>query len=375
MLACGKCHAEHDDGTEFCQKCGSPLTAIEDSRVALSELPPFGEAKAQAEEDSSESLSSLLSDETVEVEEPPQKRLVCSRCKLIYEGRETCIRCGASLVEQGASQENERHLTSEALEVEERAVIRETPQSEEEILPFRWEDTQPVSSPELFPLTGRTEEGGEVPKQGPTPKTSESRVERKVILPKKKKFNFRRLPLEALSVLILVIAAGYLLWSLYSNFMKRPEAGGSLSKGGTQAILTGASAASPPLAPPSTAAQINALPEMSQEIEEIKGLLENIRKANLEKNIELFMSCYASDFKDREGKRRAALEAWKDFDYRDLSFDLTKESISGQTARAKVEWLVKISSKNGGSPEESKTAMDVLFKKEDTGWKIKETKP
>ena len=37
-----------------------------------------------------------------------------------------------------------------------------------------------------------------------------------------------------------------------------------------------------------------------QEIERIKALLENIRTANLQKNIDLFMSCYALDFKDRE---------------------------------------------------------------------------
>src|SRR4030067_1040458 len=37
------------------------------------------------------------------------------------------------------------------------------------------------------------------------------------------------------------------------------------------------------------------------EIGKIKGLLENIRQANLQKNIDLFISCYATDFKKEEG--------------------------------------------------------------------------
>jgi ketosteroid isomerase-like protein len=110
------------------------------------------------------------------------------------------------------------------------------------------------------------------------------------------------------------------------------------------------------------------------EIEKIRGMLENIRQANLKKNIDLFLSCYSSDFKDREVKKKATLDNWKRFDYLDLSYDLRNLSISGDTAKAKVEWLIRIFPTTGGKPQESKTTLDVLLKKEEGGWKIKEVK-
>jgi hypothetical protein len=110
------------------------------------------------------------------------------------------------------------------------------------------------------------------------------------------------------------------------------------------------------------------------EIKKIKGMLENIRQANLKKNIDLFLSCYSIDFKDREVKKKATLDNWKKFDYLDLSYDLRNPSISGDTAKAKVEWLIKIFPTTGGKPQESKTILDVLLKKEEGEWKIKEVK-
>jgi ketosteroid isomerase-like protein len=110
------------------------------------------------------------------------------------------------------------------------------------------------------------------------------------------------------------------------------------------------------------------------EIRNIETLLEDIRQANLEKNIDLFISCYATDFKDREGKKKTTLAYWKRFDYVDLSYDLKDTSISGDTAKAKVEWLIKTSSKAGTRPQENKSVLDVQFKKEEGAWKIKEVK-
>ncbi len=61
------------------------------------------------------------------------------------------------------------------------------------------------------------------------------------------------------------------------------------------------------------------------------------------------MSCYASDFRNMEEKRKATLANWKIFNYLDLSYDLKKTSISDDTAKARVEWVIKTSSKDGGS--------------------------
>jgi ketosteroid isomerase-like protein len=111
-----------------------------------------------------------------------------------------------------------------------------------------------------------------------------------------------------------------------------------------------------------------------QEIRNIETLLENIRQANLKKDIDLFLSCYASNFKDREGKKKATLSFWTKFDYLDLSYDLKNSSISGDTAKVKVEWVIRISPITGGQQQKSKANLDVKLKKEEGGWKIEEVK-
>ena len=115
-------------------------------------------------------------------------------------------------------------------------------------------------------------------------------------------------------------------------------------------------------------------PSEAEEQEKIRDLLEKIKKANLGKDIDLFLSCYAKDFKDREGKKKSALESWENFNFLDLTFQIGRFSLTGNLARARVEWLAKFAPKGGGQPQESKTAIDVLFKKEDGDWKIGEIK-
>jgi ketosteroid isomerase-like protein len=53
---------------------------------------------------------------------------------------------------------------------------------------------------------------------------------------------------------------------------------------------------------------------------------------------------------------------------------LKDPSVSAETAKARVEWVIKTSSKSGGRPQENKSVLDVIFKKEEGGWKIKEVK-
>ncbi len=426
MLVCTKCRIEHEEGKKFCWSCGSPLVAQEKPGPTQENLSRKPEEKGegvlicpnckwayewgtfctkcgsalgsqlatQPQEDpnpppsSTEQASStpeFQESEPFEVEESPKKRLVCPSCKIIYEGRDTCVRCGSPLTEQSPPppppiEEPPAHVleTFETLEAEKEDVLSlELNRIEEEFHPAQPHEARPEPTPApplASPPKDLIEEG---PEREPVARTTESRPERKVIVSPKRRINFRRLPLEALSILILVVAGGYLLWSLYTRVIAKkpgPESPPPKASSETSQIAT------PTIQPPSNPAPSGPAPPVqppateSQEIEEIRRLLEMIRKANLEKNIDLFMSCYASDFRDREGKKKDVLSTWKDFTYQDLSFDLKKESMSEGTAQAKVEWLSRISSTKGGKSQESKTLLDVSFKKEEQRWKIKETK-
>jgi hypothetical protein len=123
---------------------------------------------------------------------------------------------------------------------------------------------------------------------------------------------------------------------------------------------------------PSSALPVVLLP---QEIQKLLDLLENIRQANLKKNISLLMSCYASDYKDLEERRRSALQSWERYNYLGLDYDLKVKSVSTNDVEARVEWKIRSIPVTGGQFEEEKSVLNVIFQKEKNEWKIKEVTP
>jgi len=423
-LICPTCKIIYERGNS-CIKCGSALiTQIPAQTKQESETACKPEVEGKSVQ------LQTLQEQLIEV---PHQNLICPDCKIIYERGNSCIRCGSTLVAQIPSQEKEEPKLSKTLEVK-----PSTSQSEDWGLPSAERSTEltPKSQteglgvdpeqPSLPSLKGRgsvaaervnkkkievspapevevKEESPQTPEQQPTKKSADD-LERRVSRPRKRKRDYRRLFREVGSITIMVVAGGYFLWSVYSHFiMKRPEPKATTSQ----------DVSSPALSSPSIPTNVTANVSIPQETErreaeqssaiskekaegvpppasnftpsgvilsetpeigKIKDLLENIRQANLQKNIDLFISCYATDFKDREGKKKATLAYWKKFDYLDLSYDLKNPSISGNTAKARIEWLIKISPTSVRQPQESKTILDVTLKKEEGGWKIKEVK-
>lgn len=112
-----------------------------------------------------------------------------------------------------------------------------------------------------------------------------------------------------------------------------------------------------------------------EESKRIGFLFENIRQANLQKDIDLFMSCFSSDFKDKEGKRKDTLKTWETFNFQDLSYELKELSLLGDAAQVKLEWVVTASEKRGGKPHNGTTLLEVSLRREDGCWKITRIKP
>ena len=112
-----------------------------------------------------------------------------------------------------------------------------------------------------------------------------------------------------------------------------------------------------------------------QETEKIKSLFETVRQANLQQDIDLFMTCFSRDFADREKKRLEPLKTWNHFNYLNLSYHLKKQMISGETADIRLEWLIRSSVKVGGKLQENRVTLDAILRKENGRWKIQEIKP
>jgi ketosteroid isomerase-like protein/RNA polymerase subunit RPABC4/transcription elongation factor Spt4 len=354
MLVCMKCHIEFEEGTDFCPQCGGPLVAKEKPISGQEELSKAEEKKTET-------------------------RLICPKCKLLFERRKTCIRCGAPLVKQTDLKEEEEQRSPQAPESK-----KEEPRKEP--LPVQPPRRQPVETAIEKPKPSYADKAEKElpppqPSERPSPRKLPEDMEERVSPPSAKGLmKFLRLPLGVLTIVILIAAGIYFFWSQYSYFTAKPSRPAKPSESGPipSGQATGSSSTSTPTdrTPPVAEPQEKVLsPSEAWEVEKIKELLEKIRRANLRKDIDLFMSCYSTDFKDRETRERTTLKYWDNFNYLDLSYDIKSHSISGDAAKARVEWSIRIAPRSGGKTQESKTLLDVVLKKEDNDWKIKEVIP
>lgn len=400
MVICPQCSTEHDPGEEFCKKCGKFLLAIED--------PAPGEERINV-------------------------KLFCPKCQLLYKKGNYCRKCGSLLMQGDPSQETaveplekksakrwsrewftllkeEKELEScmSKLESQREKVSREVldplfarykdrlkslsplhQEIETELESIKKKALEQIDSleNELEPIQKRLEEFQSLYKSGAVTKPDFVREKRELrkevksrekclkkyrqilsLLPRKMGGNvvsagftgdlFRPSALLTASIIILVIVAGgYFLWPHHSR------SSGPVSK----EIVTPLSTPLPP-ENPSPALK-------DQGVEKISSLFENIRQANLQKNIDLFMSCFSSDFNGTEGKRQDTLKMWENYSYLDLSYDLKRQTVTGDSANVRLEWIVKTSQKSSGKIQDGRTVLDVTLKREDGHWKIVEIKP
>jgi rRNA maturation endonuclease Nob1 len=409
-LICPTCKIIYERG-DHCVKCG--LTLVSQTSTQPKEMSKtIPESEIEGKPIPLQTLQEQL------IGTPP-KKLICPTCKIIYERGNSCVRCGSALVMEIPAQEGKLpeaeinpsasqpegqekgFSASESTEIAEISGQGPITDVKRPVIPSPkgrdLDDIERAKKKELEitqsqKVKKESEEmkeeplGPEAPEQQPVKRSTDD-LERTLIRPRKPGLDYRKFFLEVGSISIMVLAGGYFLWSIYSHLIaKSPEPKATTFKriqsldlpkppiptDVTPTVSIPRDSVVPPV--PSHATSSDDMVVETLEIEKIKSLLDHIRQANLEKNIDLFISCYATDFKDREGKKKATLTYWKNFDYLDLSYGLKNPSISAETAEARVEWVIKISSKTGGRPQESKTIFDVRLKKEGGEWKIREVK-
>jgi ketosteroid isomerase-like protein len=400
MVICPQCNIEHDPLEEFCKKCGKFLLSVDDPVVA---------------------------------KERPEVNLVCPRCRAIHKKGKYCRKCGSLLMQRTPSEradvqplgrksvkrwvkewlnllQEERELESCMSKLEAQRdnistdvihpLIVRYKDRLESLSPLHHEIEQELESirkrmteeidlleNQLKPVQKRLEEYQSLYKKSAVTKADFLR-EKKELAKEIKSIErslkkFRRIlslvpgpvggnvdfhefaggllrPLTLTTggiILLLIIAGGYLFWRQY------PQSIRPVSIEATSSLST---LPSPP--DPQTVAE-------NEEVEKIESVFENIRRANLQKNIDLFMSCFSRDFNGVQGKRQDTLKMWENYSYLDLSFDLKRQTVTGDSAEVRLEWLAKISQKSSGKIQDGKTVLDVVLKREEGHWKIIEIKP
>jgi hypothetical protein len=400
MVICPQCSIQHDEGEEFCGKCGSFLLAIED--------PPSKEESANV-------------------------KLFCPKCQVLYKKGNYCMRCGSLLMrgtptkETGAQRlekKSTKRLSKEwlrllkeekALESRMRKLETQREKISEDVLDplfIRYKERLESLSPlyqeietelesirkrasgemasledELQPIQKRLEEFQSLYKLGAVTKPDFVRekkgLKKEIKLREKSLKKYRQilslLPAkmggrtvspglagDLLQPIPLIIAGIIIPLMIAGAYFLRPQHTDS----GTL-VLKEVVVSAPT---PSSSNHRPAVLEDSDS-EKIGSLFEDIRQANLQKNIDLFMSCFSSDFNGTEAKRLNTLKMWENYNYLDLSYNLKKQAISGDTADIRLEWLVRTSQKMSGRQKNGRTVLDVTLKREDGQWKIIDIKP
>jgi len=368
MVICPQCNIQHSKEEEFCRECGKFLLTIEEPALE---------------------------------EEKPKANLICPKCQTLHQKGYYCRKCGSLLMHGTIDQETDRQpLKKKTIKRLSRQWLRLFEEKKElEIcvskleaqrgqissdvlnpISVRYRDRLKSLSPlhqeieaelesirkrvseetnslgrELKPVRKRLEEFQSLYKLGAVThadfirekkemrkgiklKERDLRKHRKILsrLPSKMggslvssgiiSMSLRpfALPMAA-GVIILLSAGGYLFWQ------GRSPSSGPISK----EIM-------PSPSNPASTQTVHAAIE-DNEVEKIRSLFEDIKRANLQKNIDLFMSCFSHDFNGMEEKRRDTLKMWDNFEYLILSYDLKNQTILGDNASVRLEWFVKTS--------------------------------
>jgi hypothetical protein len=345
---------EYEEGTPFCSNCGGDLVTKEEPKSVQE-----GKKKGEGVK--------------------PDGKLVCPKCHLLYEKLTSCIRCGTPLVTQSALKEMEESLPPPAPESK-KTESKAAPPSEvkKEPSPAPPPRKTPVEPKKVEPKQPYAADIEQEPssmeptEKGPAKELPEDKKKKPFKLEKREKSFFYSLHGILTIILLLMVAFYFLITQFLTG--ERVGPGTPTSKKTIELPKKESSTISKEASPtiPSSALPVVLLP---QEIQKILDLLENIRQANLKKDIHLLMSCYGSEYKDSEERRRTALQSWSKYNYLDLDYVLKVESVSIDSAKARVEWRIRSIPITGGQPEEGKSVLNVIFQKEKNNWKIKEVAP
>jgi hypothetical protein len=345
--------------------------------------------------------------------------LICPNCKILYERSTNCIKCGSPLIEKTSSEKEELKTSPQPEIKKETLSVQKAKGRKDEPKVVHPSETKKKPPPTPTPKvkkektkTGSISDTEKAVHEALTDEQSSSDIssretKREVSRPSRPKETQIRIPalsFQKVSILIVILIGVYLLWSIYSYFTaKKPGTGAPPSKETASLLPSPPATSTKPRAPlkepkianneklekkppvsekgSSVSPSVSSIPIVSKtpvsdekEIENIKSLFENIRRANLQKNVDLFMSCYSNAFKNREGKKSETLKNWENFTFTKLSYNLKKHAITGETALVRVEWLIRFSPRRGGQSQESRTLLDVTLNREIGGWKIKEIK-
>jgi hypothetical protein len=119
--------------------------------------------------------------------------------------------------------------------------------------------------------------------------------------------------------------------------------------------------------PPLSAAPANAAALKDQ----LTELLNQLREAQLKKDISLYSQAFSPSFPDFDQRRQKTLAVWDAYDYSGLDFEMTEVNLLGaDQAQATVTWKLEIRQKATQTGKSETQSYNVRFSKDGGKWRI-----
>jgi hypothetical protein len=125
---------------------------------------------------------------------------------------------------------------------------------------------------------------------------------------------------------------------------------------------------------PAGTAQVPASSAPAVSEQDVRRLLDDIRTANITKDLRLWKSRYAAGYRELKGKRESILEQWKQFDYLSLGYRIENLQIHGSGADAVIVWDIELKPVRGGNVSRVTSRLASTFVLEDGTLKISAVK-
>jgi predicted RNA-binding Zn-ribbon protein involved in translation (DUF1610 family) len=104
---------------------------------------------------------------------------------------------------------------------------------------------------------------------------------------------------------------------------------------------------------------------------QLTELLNQLREAQLKKDISLYSQVFASNFPDFDKRRQKTLAVWEAYDYSNLDFELQEVKVlEGDQAFARVTWTLNIQQKATPAVKAETQSYKVWFSKDGGKWRI-----
>jgi hypothetical protein len=167
--------------------------------------------------------------------------------------------------------------------------------------------------------------------------------------------------------LVLVLIVSYFL--VLHNTSPEGHVAVSAEKTTGKAVPSPGILAAPEVPPTQQAAKSSPLPEW----QEVQGILEQVREAQLQKNIGLFLEAYAPTFPNLDKKTESVLRTWQKYDYLDMHFAIENlQKPDANTIIAKVAWDITLEDHSSKKKSALKRDYTVYLSHVSGKWLIRE---